>query len=105
MARNRLNEGEQAAPTDAVETPTAPEAPGSAPAADGAQGGDPIVEPPPAPEVAEPVEAKPKRYVVAPGASLVGARGKLGPGEPVLDGEFSSDQLQAFVAAGALVEA
>lgn len=110
MARNRsLNEGDQAAPSEAVEN-AATEAPGPAPvteggAPEGTEGGSPAADPQPAPEAAEPAEAKPKSYVVAPGATVVGARGKLGPGDTIHAGELSSEQLEAFIAAGAVVEA
>ncbi len=49
---------------------------------------------------------KPQRFVVAPGRSLCGARGMLGPGARVRASDFTGEsKLEDFVRAGYVVEA
>ncbi len=94
MARNNRSteDGESVASSDVAEAaPVQAEATAPAPVSTEPQ--------PPA------TEQRPKRFVVAPGCDLVGARGKLGPGTPIRDGEFTSEQLEGFVRDGHVVEA
>jgi hypothetical protein len=96
MARNRpFSESDPALPSDGEPISPAPDPADLQPAADAAS------TEPAAPVVV--AEEKPKRFVVAPGCELVGARGKLGPGSRIRAGEFTSEQLDGFVRDGHVV--
>lgn len=96
MARNRpFSESDHAIPSEGEPSSPAPDPADFQPAADA------VSSEPAAP--AEVAEEKPKRFLVAPGCELVGARGKLGPGSRIRDGEFTSEQLESFVRDGHLV--
>lgn len=75
---------------------------GAAPPSDAGAGDDGPGDPPP------PVEQPPRerRFVVAPGRSLCGVRGLLGPGDRVRRSDFGGEpKLEDFVRAGYVVEA